>query len=366
MGFRCGIVGLPNVGKSTLFNALTETQAAQAANYPFCTIEPNVGQVAVPDERLQKIAAIAKSAKVIETQLGFVDIAGLVKGASKGEGLGNQFLGNIREVDAIVHVLRCFEDDDIQHVANKVDPIADAEVVETELMLSDLESLEKRVPAAAKRATGGDKEAKAMASVLGQALELLREGKPARLTVPNDDEEARLFKQAQLLTAKPVLYVCNVAEEDAATGNALSEKVFAKAGAEGAEAVVVSAAIEAELVAMPEEDRGEFLEALGLTESGLARVIRAGYKLLGLKTFFTAGPKEARAWTFPAGAKAPQAAGEIHSDFERGFIRAETIAYEDYIALGGEAGAKEAGKLRQEGKEYVVQDGDVLLFKFNV
>ncbi|MFO6447256.1 redox-regulated ATPase YchF [Erythrobacter sp. NE805] len=366
MGFRCGIVGLPNVGKSTLFNALTETQAAQAANYPFCTIEPNVGQVAVPDERLQKIAAIAKSAKIIETQLGFVDIAGLVKGASKGEGLGNQFLGNIREVDAIVHVLRCFEDDDIQHVANKVDPIADAEVVETELMLSDLESLEKRVPAAAKRATGGDKEAKAMASVLGQALELLREGKPARLTVPNDDEEARLFKQAQLLTAKPVLYVCNVAEEDAATGNALSEKVFAKAAAEGAEAVVVSAAIEAELVAMPEEDRGEFLEALGLTESGLARVIRAGYKLLGLKTFFTAGPKEARAWTFPAGAKAPQAAGEIHSDFERGFIRAETIAYEDYISLGGEAGAKEAGKLRQEGKEYVVQDGDVLLFKFNV
>jgi hypothetical protein len=366
MGFRCGIVGLPNVGKSTLFNALTETQAAQAANYPFCTIEPNVGQVAVPDERLQKIAAIAKSAKIIETQLGFVDIAGLVKGASKGEGLGNQFLGNIREVDAIVHVLRCFEDDDIQHVANKVDPIADAEVVETELMLSDLESLEKRVPAAAKRGAAGDKEAKAMASVLGQALELLRDGKPARLTVPNDDEEARLFKQAQLLTAKPVLYVCNVAEEDAAEGNDLSAKVFAKAAAEGAEAVVVSAAIEAELVAMPVEDRGEFLEALGLSESGLARVIRAGYKLLGLKTFFTAGPKEARAWTFPDGAKAPQAAGEIHSDFERGFIRAETIAYDDYVTLGGEAGAKEAGKLRQEGKEYVVQDGDVLLFKFNV
>ena len=366
MGFRCGIVGLPNVGKSTLFNALTETQAAQAANYPFCTIEPNVGQVAVPDERLQKIAAIAKSAKIIETQLGFVDIAGLVKGASKGEGLGNQFLGNIREVDAIVHVLRCFEDDDIQHVANKIDPIADAEVVETELMLSDLESLEKRVPAAAKRGAAGDKEAKAMASVLGQALELLREGKPARLTVPGDEEEERLFKQAQLLTAKPVLYVCNVAEEDAATGNDLSAKVFAKAAAEGAEAVVVSAAIEADLVTMPMEDRGEFLEALGLTESGLARVIRAGYKLLGLKTFFTAGPKESRAWTFPAGAKAPQAAGEIHSDFERGFIRAETISYDDYSALGGEAGAKEAGKLRQEGKEYVVQDGDVLLFKFNV
>jgi ribosome-binding ATPase len=366
MGFRCGIVGLPNVGKSTLFNALTETQAAQAANYPFCTIEPNVGQVAVPDERLDRLAEIGKSAKVIPTQLAFVDIAGLVKGASKGEGLGNQFLGNIREVDAVVHVLRCFEDDDIQHVANRVDPIADAEVVETELMLADLESLEKRVPAAAKKATGGDKEAKAMASVLGQALELLREGKPARLTEPKDDEEARLFAQAQLLTAKPVLYVCNVAEEDAAEGNALSAKVFAKAAAEGAQAVVVSAAIEADLVTMPAEDRGEFLEALGLTESGLARVIRAGYKLLGLKTFFTVGPKEARAWTFPDGAKAPQAAGEIHSDFERGFIRAETIAYHDYVSLGGEAAAKEAGKLRQEGKEYLVQDGDVLMFKFNV
>jgi ribosome-binding ATPase len=366
MGFRCGIVGLPNVGKSTLFNALTETQAAQAANYPFCTIEPNVGQVAVPDERLEKIASIAKSAKVIPTQLAFVDIAGLVKGASKGEGLGNQFLGNIREVDAIVHVLRCFEDDDIQHVANKVDPLTDAEVVETELMLSDLESLEKRVPAAAKRATSGDKEAKAMASVLGQALELLRQGKPARLTVPKDDEEARLFAQAQLLTAKPVLYVCNVAEEDAAEGNALSAQVFEKAAAEGAEAVVVSAAIESELVAMPAEDRAEYLAELGLTESGLSRVIRAGYKLLGLKTFFTAGPKEARAWTFPSGAKAPQAAGEIHTDFEKGFIRAETIAYDDYVTLGGEAPAREAGKLRQEGKEYVVQDGDVLHFKFNV
>ncbi|QIQ86144.1 redox-regulated ATPase YchF [Erythrobacter sp.] len=366
MGFRCGIVGLPNVGKSTLFNALTETQAAQAANYPFCTIEPNVGQVAVPDERLEKIAEIAKSAKVVATQLAFVDIAGLVKGASKGEGLGNQFLGNIREVDAIVHVLRCFEDDDIQHVSNRVDPIADAEVVETELMLADLESLEKRVPAAAKRATGGDKEAKITASVLGQALDLLREGKPARLTEPKDDEEARVFRQAQLLTAKPVLYVCNVAEDEAATGNAMSEKVFAKAEAEGAQAVVVSAAIEAELVAMPAEDRAEYLESLGLSESGLARVIRAGYKLLGLKTFFTAGPKEARAWTFPEGAKAPQAAGEIHTDFEKGFIRAETIAYEDYVALGGEAAAREAGKLRQEGKEYLVQDGDVMLFKFNV
>ncbi|MEE8230883.1 MAG: redox-regulated ATPase YchF [Qipengyuania citrea] len=366
MGFRCGIVGLPNVGKSTLFNALTETQAAQAANYPFCTIEPNVGQVAVPDERLDRIAAIAKSAKILPTQLAFVDIAGLVKGASQGEGLGNQFLGNIREVDAIVHVLRCFEDDDIQHVANKVDPLADAEVVETELLLADLESLEKRVPAAAKRATSGDKEAKLMASVLGQALELLKDGKPARLTEPKDEEEARVFRQAQLLTAKPVLYVCNVAEEDAASGNALSELVFAQAKTEGAEAVVVSAAIEAELVAMPVEDRGEFLAELGLEESGLSRVIRAGYKLLGLQTFFTAGPKETRAWTFPTGAKAPQAAGEIHTDFERGFIRAETIAYDDYLALGGESGAREAGKLRQEGKEYLVQDGDVLLFKFNV
>ncbi|MBY6013606.1 redox-regulated ATPase YchF [Qipengyuania gaetbuli] len=366
MGFRCGIVGLPNVGKSTLFNALTETQAAQAANYPFCTIEPNVGQVAVPDERLDKIAAIAGSAKIIPTQLAFVDIAGLVKGASKGEGLGNQFLGNIREVDAIVHVLRCFEDDDIQHVANKVDPIADAEVVETELMLSDLESLEKRVPNAEKRATAGDKEAKLIVSVLGQALALLRDGKPARLTEPKDIEEARVLEQAQLLTAKPVLYVCNVAEEDAATGNALSDLVFEKAKAEGAEAVVVSAAIESELVAMPAEDRAEYLTELGLDESGLSRVIRAGYKLLGLKTFFTAGPKEARAWTFPDGAKAPQAAGEIHTDFERGFIRAETIAYEDYVALGGENGAKEAGKLRQEGKEYLVKDGDVMLFKFNV
>ncbi|WP_137679289.1 redox-regulated ATPase YchF [Aurantiacibacter suaedae] len=366
MGFKCGIVGLPNVGKSTLFNALTETQAAQAANYPFCTIEPNVGQVAVPDPRLDKLAAISKSAKVIHTQLSFVDIAGLVKGASAGEGLGNQFLGNIREVDAIVHVLRCFEDDDIQHVANKVDPLADAEVVETELMLSDLESLEKRVDNAKRRATAGDKEAKALASVLGQALELLRDGKPARLTEPNGDDEERLFEQAQLLTAKPVLYVCNVGEGDAATGNELSAKVFEKAAAEGAQAVVVSAAIESEIVAMEPEDRAEFLAELGLEESGLARVIRAGYELLGLKTFFTVGPKEARAWTFHDGARAPQAAGEIHTDFERGFIRAETIAFDDYITLGGESGARDAGKLRQEGKDYVVQDGDVMMFKFNV
>jgi GTP-binding protein YchF len=366
MGFRCGIVGLPNVGKSTLFNALTETQAAQAANYPFCTIEPNVGQVAVPDERLDKLAAIAGSARIVPTQLAFVDIAGLVKGASKGEGLGNQFLGNIREVDAIVHVLRCFEDPDVQHVHNRVDPIADAEVVETELMLADLESLEKRVPAAQKKAAQGDKESKLIASVLGQALDLLREGKPARLVVPRDEEEARVFAQAQLLTAKPVLYVCNVEEEAAAEGNAFSARVFAKAAAEGANAVVVSAAIEAEIVTMPAEDRGEFLAELGLGEAGLARIIRAGYDLLHLITFFTVGPKEARAWTVHKGAKAPEAAGEIHSDMQRGFIRAETIAYDDYVRLGGEAGARDAGKLRQEGKDYAVQDGDVMLFKFNV
>ena len=366
MGFRCGIVGLPNVGKSTLFNALTETQAAQAANYPFCTIEPNVGQVSVPDERLDQLAKIGGSAKTIPTQLGFVDIAGLVKGASKGEGLGNQFLGNIREVDAIVHVLRCFEDDDIQHVHNRVDPLADAEVVETELLLSDLESLEKRVPNLIKRGQQGDKESKIAASVLGQALDLLREGKPARLTQPKDEEEARLFSQAQLITAKPVLYVCNVNEDDAADGNALSAQVFAKAKAEGANAVVVSAAIEADLVGMDMDERLSFLEEMGLHETGLARVIRAGYDLLHLITFFTVGPKEARAWTVEVGSKAPQAAGAIHSDFERGFIRAETIAYDDYVALNGESGARDAGKLRQEGKEYVVKDGDVLHFKFNV
>ncbi|MGC1269785.1 MAG: redox-regulated ATPase YchF [Croceibacterium sp.] len=366
MGFRCGIVGLPNVGKSTLFNALTETQAAQAANYPFCTIEPNVGNVGVPDPRLEQLARIAGSQKIIPTQLGFVDIAGLVRGASKGEGLGNQFLGNIREVDAIVHVLRCFENDDIQHVDNKVDPISDAETVETELMLSDLDSLEKRVPAAQKKAAQGDKEAKIQAAVLGQALDLLREGKPARLTKPADEEELRVFKQAQLLTSKPVLYVCNVEEEAAAEGNAFSARVFEKAKAEGANAVIVSAAIESELVGMDADERLVFLEEMGLHETGLARVIRSGYDLLHLITFFTVGPKEARAWTVHVGAKAPQAAGEIHTDFERGFIRAETIAFDDYIALGGEAGARDAGKLRQEGKEYVVQDGDVLHFKFNV
>lgn len=366
MGFRCGIVGLPNVGKSTLFNALTETQAAQAANYPFCTIEPNVGNVGVPDARLDELARIAGSQKIIPTQLGFVDIAGLVRGASKGEGLGNQFLGNIREVDAIVHVLRCFENVDIQHVDNKIDPISDADTVETELMLSDLESLEKRVSAAIKKSAQGDKESKIIASVLGQALELLREGKPARLTVPKDEDEARVFAQAQLLTAKPVLYVCNVEEESASTGNAFSARVFEKAKAEGANAVVVSAAIEAEIVTMPLEDRAEFLTELGLTEAGLARIIRSGYELLNLLTFFTVGPKEARAWTVHKGAKAPEAAGEIHSDMQRGFIRAETIAYDDFVSLGGETAARDAGKLRQEGKEYVLKDGDVLHFKFNV
>ena len=366
MGFRCGIVGLPNGGKSTLFNALTETAAAQAANYPFCTIEPNVGRVAVPDPRLDKIAEIAKSAQEIETQIEFVDIAGLVRGASKGEGLGNQFLANIREVDAIVHVLRCFEGGDVTHVEGRVDPIADAETVETELMLADLESLDRRVPNLVKKAQQGDKEAKIEASVLGQALDLLRESKPARLVQPKDAEEARAFKRAQLLTAKPVLYVCNVDEGDAANGNSLSERVFDKAAAEGAQAVVISAAIEAEIATLAADEREAFLSDLGLHETGLNRMIHAAYALLGLITFYTAGPKESRAWTVHKGAKAPEAAGEIHTDFERGFIRAETVSYGDYVTCGGEAGARDAGKLRSEGKDYVVQDGDVMLFRFNV
>jgi GTP-binding protein YchF len=345
---------------------LTETAAAQAANYPFCTIEPNVGRVAVPDERLDKIREIAASAQEIETQIEFVDIAGLVRGASQGEGLGNQFLANIREVDAIVHVLRCFEGGDVTHVEGRVDPIADAETVETELMLADLDSLERRVPNLIKKAQQGDKEAKIEASVLSQALELLRASKPARLVQPKDHEEEMALQRAQLLTAKPVLYVCNVDEADAAEGNALSSKVFEKAKAENAKAVVVSAAIESEIATLPSDEREAFLADLGLHETGLARVIRAGYELLGLITFFTAGPKEARAWTTHRGAKAPEAAGEIHTDFERGFIRAETIAYDDYIRFGGETGAKDAGKMRSEGKDYVVQDGDVMLFRFNV
>jgi GTP-binding protein YchF len=366
MGFRCGIVGLPNVGKSTLFNALTETAAAQAANYPFCTIEPNVGRVAVPDPRLDKIKAVAKSAQEIETQIEFVDIAGLVRGASKGEGLGNQFLANIREVDAIVHVLRCFEGGDVTHVEGRVDPIADADVVETELMLADLESLERRVPNLVKKAQQGDKDARIEASVLGQTLGLLRASKPARLTQPKDAEEEKALRRAQLRTAKPVLYVCNVDEGDAATGNALSQRVAEKAEAEGAVAVVISAAIEAEIATLPEEEREAFLSDLGLHETGLNRMIHAAYQLLGLITFYTAGPKETRAWTVHKGAKAPEAAGELHTDFERGFIRAETIGYDDYIAFGGEAGARDAGKLRSEGKDYVVHDGDVMLFRFNV
>jgi hypothetical protein len=365
MGFRCGIVGLPNVGKSTLFNALTATQAAEASNYPFCTIEPNVGRVSVPDERLGRIAALAKSARTIPTQIEFVDIAGLVRGASKGEGLGNQFLANIREVDAVAHVVRCFESGDITHVEGTVDPIRDIETIETELMLADLESLEKRADKAEKQAKTGDKDAQALMKAIGPALAALRDGKPAR-TAAIPKELAREFRQLQLLTAKPLMYVCNVEESAAAAGNAHSAKVAERAKAEGAEAVVISAAIEAEIaqLADPEEKRA-FLESLGLEEPGLNKIIRAGYRLLGLITFFTAGPKESRAWTVPAGARAPQAAGAIHTDFEKGFIRAETIAYDDFLACGGEQGAKDAGRMRAEGKEYVVKDGDVMLFRFN-
>ena len=363
MGFRCGIVGLPNVGKSTLFNALTETAAAEAANYPFCTIEPNVGDVPVPDPRLEKLAAIAKSAKIIPTRLSFVDIAGLVRGASKGEGLGNQFLSHIRQVDAIIHVLRCFEDPNVTHVDNRIDPIADAETVETELMLADMESLERRVDAARKKAAGKDKEAIALLAVMEPALNALREGKPARTAGIPADQQAQ-FQQLGLITAKPVLYVCNVAEADAAAGNAHTHAVASRAKAEGAAAIIVSAAIEAEVAALPKEERAEFLASLGLEDTGLARLIRAGYALLDLISFFTVGPKEARAWTVLRGARAPQAAGVIHTDFEKGFIRAETIGYDDYTACNGEAGARDAGKMRLEGKEYVVQDGDVLHFRF--
>jgi GTP-binding protein YchF len=364
MGFKCGIVGLPNVGKSTLFNALTQTAAAQAANYPFCTIEPNVGEVAVPDPRLEILARAAKSAQIIPTRISFVDIAGLVRGASKGEGLGNQFLGNIREVDAIVHVLRCFEDGDVTHVEGKIDPLADADTVETELMLADLDSLEKRILPLEKKAKGGDKEAIALAALMTKALVLLREGTPARMADLTPEEEAP-FSQLGLITSKPVLYVANVDEASAATGNAYSEKVAAKAKAENAECVVFSAKIESEIAVIPIEERGDYLEAAGLPEAGLDRMIRAGYHLLGLITYFTVGPKETRAWTIVKGTKAPRAAGVIHTDFEKGFIRAETTTYDDYVAAGGEVGAKEAGKMRLEGKEYLVKDGDILMFRFN-
>ncbi len=366
MGFNCGIVGLPNVGKSTLFNALTATAAAEAANFPFCTIEPNTGRVAVPDGRLDKIAAIGKSANIVPTQLEFVDIAGLVRGASRGEGLGNQFLANIREVDAIIHVLRCFVDENVTHVEGDVGPVRDAETVETELMLADMESLEKRVTPLTKKARGNDKDAAAQLAMVERVLVVLQDGQPAR-TIDVAEDDKRTFDILQLLSAKPVLYVCNVEEDSAADGNALSREVARMADEQGAASVVISAKIEEEIAALDDEaDRAEFLETLGLEETGLARVIRAGYELLHLITFFTVGPKEARAWTVRKNAKAPQAAGAIHTDFEKGFIKAETIAYDDFIACDGEQGAKEAGKMRQEGKGYVTLDGDIMLFRFNV
>ena len=364
MGFKCGIVGLPNVGKSTLFNALTQTAQAEAANYPFSTIEPNVGEVAVPDPRLDKLAAIGKSAQILPTRLTFVDVAGLVRGASTGEGLGNKFLAHIREVDAVACVLRCFEDDDITHVEGRIDPAADADTVETELMLADLDSLERRRTNLEKRAKGQDKEVKAQIVLIDKALELLREGKPARLA-EIDPADQQMWQMLQLLTAKPVLYVCNVDEGSASEGNAFSAKVEERARAEGAVAVVISAKIEAELAGLDEAERIEYLADLGLEEPGLNRLIRAGYSLLELVTYFTVGPKEARAWTVTDGTKAPKAAGVIHTDFEKGFIRAETIGYDDYVTLGGETPCKEAGKMRLEGKEYLVKDGDVMHFRFN-
>lgn len=364
MGFKMGIVGLPNVGKSTLFNALTKTAAAQAANFPFCTIEPNVGEVAVPDARLDRLAEIAGSRQIIPTRMTFVDIAGLVKGAAQGEGLGNQFLANIRETDAIAHVLRCFEDGDVTHVEGRVDPVADAETIETELMLADLESIEKRLQNIIRKVRGGDKEAVQQQRLLEAAKAALEEGRPAR-TVAVDDDDLRAWKMLQLLTTKPVLYVCNVSEEEAATGNAHSAKVAEMAAAQGNSHVVISARIEEEISQLDDEEAAMFLDEMGLTEAGLDRLIRAGYELLHLETYFTVGPKEARAWTIKTGTSAPKAAGVIHGDFEKGFIRAETIAYDDFVSLGGEQPAKDAGKMRAEGKGYIVKDGDVLHFLFN-
>lgn len=365
MGFSCGIVGLPNVGKSTLFNALTATAAAQAENFPFCTIEPNIGRVGVPDARLDTLAAIIPSQQIIPSQLEFVDIAGLVKGASKGEGLGNQFLANIRETDAIIYMLRCFDDPDIIHVEGSVDPIRDSETIETELLISDMESVEKQIKNTERKAKG-DKDAKAAVDLMHRVKAVLDEGQPARV-VELDEDEAKIFKTFGLLTSKPTLYVCNVSEDDASEGNDWSRSVDKMAEEKGAESVLICASIESEIAQLDGlDERTEFLEAIGLEEPGLNKIIRAGNKLLGLQTYFTVGPKEARAWTIPVGAKAPQAAGVIHGDFEKGFIKAEVIAFSDYVEQNGEQGAKDTGKMRQEGKEYIVADGDVILFRFNV